>query len=117
MDALKRSLGLNVTSPAQRRRRGSRNDPAILDGNGNGEDEADYKQKIMGLWHSMKYGRTLFALDSSHPSSLTGGPSPVWFLGVSYQGRMSSENRMTTNLDRTLIERTKVRFKILKPTT
>ena len=110
MDALKRSLGLGSSSggtapPPQASPRpgpGSPVDPDASDG-------GDVRTKIMGLWHSMKYGGTLFALNGSHPSSFTGtGANPVWFLGVCYQGRMTSQNKVTASQDQAHIQRTKV---------
>ena len=104
MDALKRSLGLGATSQSSGGRRGGGQAQ-----DGGSSENGDVRQKIWGFWHSMKYGRTLFALDASHPSSFTGGVNPVWFLGMCYQGRTSSENKLSLDTRSAQIERTPVR--------
>ena len=109
MDALKRTLGFGAgVSPPSPQRSGQGPPTGAQLRDDALENGVDVRQKILGLWHSMKYGRTLFALDSSHPSSFTGGLNPVWFLGVCYQGRMTSENRLVTGASPSQIERTRV---------
>ena len=41
--------------------------------------------KILSTWYTMKYGKTLFSLDSSPVFTVN---SPVWLLGVCYHRRM-----------------------------
>ena len=64
--------------------------------------------RLLSMWNNMKYGKTLFALESATSGSggVIGGAggSPVYLLGMSYQKRkiidFEGRGRMTSSLDR-----------------
>ena len=44
------------------------------------------KNKLLSTWYNMKYGKSMFALESN--TLFTSGQSPVWLLGQCYHKRM-----------------------------
>ena len=44
------------------------------------------KNKLLSTWYNMKYGKTMFSLESN--TLFTSGQSPVWLLGQCYHRRM-----------------------------
>jgi hypothetical protein len=96
MDAIKRSLGI---SPAHRSAAASHvfhGDvrPAKDDDTPpraeviNLTDSSDVKNKLMSVWHSMKYGKAIWSLDAK--VNLAGNSSSVWVLGQCYHKRLLS---------------------------
>ena len=57
--------------------------------NGNGTEKKESvlnKNKLLSTWYNMKYGKTMFSLESN--TLFTSGQSPVWLLGQCYHRRM-----------------------------
>ena len=57
--------------------------------------------KLLSTWYNMKYGKTMFSIESS--TLLTSVQSPVWLLGQCYHRRMRqrihyAEQVLATNL-------------------
>ena len=50
------------------------------------KESAFNKNKLLSTWYNMKYGKTMFSLESS--TLLTSVQSPVWLLGQCYHRRM-----------------------------
>ena len=107
MDALKRSLGISTTHPgsdsAPRVTSGPgdvAHRPVLMtemmqkrSGSSPGAppptadvipltDAKDVKQKLMSVWHSVKYGKAVWSLDSK--VQIAGNESPVYLLGQCY---------------------------------
>lgn len=93
MDSLRRSLGL-IQNGAVRR------DPVIspqLETIHSENDEKDkeesgikVKSKLVNLWNNVKYGKTIFSLNTSGAANFS-GQSPVWLLGQFYHKKHNQD--------------------------
>ena len=106
MEALKRSLGFSSegsASTSQRRdveldrnfRRmtsvtsptSTSSDQNVVETTDDDRNSTKVKSKLLSMWNNVKYGKTLFSLDST--VSNFSSHSPVWLLGIFYHRKFS----------------------------
>lgn len=84
MEALKRSLGFSTPTSDLR------NDILRRQPSNEADDERNsvkVKTKLLSMWNNVKYGKTLFSLDTA-TSNFT-SQAPVWLLGIFYHRKLN----------------------------